>query len=190
MQSINNFLNDYKLALILCFLGLVLILGGILSSGLLAKLQKPLENKPFVQTTIKVDVAGAINKPGVYSLKSGDRIQDLIGMAGGFLENADPLYISKNLNLSAKLVDGQKIYIPFKGEKTATTPEVVGVSNTSLIGINGASKSKLEELPAVGPATASKIMNGRPYADISELISKKIVSRSVYEKIKDLIDLN
>ena len=53
--------------------------------------------------------------------------------------------------------------------------------------INSASKEDLDKLPGIGPATSQKIIAGRPYRAKNELVSKKIVSKSEYEKIKELI---
>lgn len=55
------------------------------------------------------------------------------------------------------------------------------------IDINSASKDELEKLPGIGPATSQKIIDGRPYRGKNDLVTKKIVSKSEYEKIKDQI---
>ncbi len=51
--------------------------------------------------------------------------------------------------------------------------------------INTASKEDLEKLPGIGPATSQKIVDGRPYQNKHELVTKKVVSQSEYSKIKD-----
>ena len=57
------------------------------------------------------------------------------------------------------------------------------------VSINQATQDELEALPGVGPVSAQKIIDNRPYASIDELISKKVISSSTFEKIKELITL-
>jgi competence protein ComEA len=142
---------------------------------------------------IKIDVAGAVNRPGVYSLTQGSRIEDAIKIAGGFSKNANFQYISKNLNLSQKISDGQKIYIPTTEDNSPPVVQLTstgGNSSGGVIGINSADSNSLDQLPGVGPVTAAKIIGGRPYSSIQDLLTKKVVSQSVYDKIKDQVDLN
>lgn len=196
MDRANELLNSYKIPLLLSFLGLILIIGGIISSNITPKKPKTfLEESKIAEKTllkqIKVDISGEVEKPGVYELTSEARIEDAVKVANGFTPEADPEYIEKKLNLSQKLIDGMKIYIPKAGEQavlSGSSSVAAGVS--SLIGINSASYKDLESLPGIGPATAEKITNARPYQSLEELISKKAISRSVFEKIKDKIDLN
>lgn len=146
-----------------------------------------------VTTKISIDIEGSVTNPGVYELDSTVRIKDALVAAGGLSDEADRDYISKTLNLAQKLTDGVKIYIPSLGEKVeVSTPNVstINSSNPSgSININSASQIQLESLPGIGPVTAGKIIGGRPYTDISELLSRKIVGSSVFGKIKDLISV-
>lgn len=140
---------------------------------------------------IMVDVAGAVSKPGVYKLPHNSRVQDALLAAGGMAETADNHIVSKTLNLAAKLIDGAKLYIPQKGEKSGedmTSISVLGES-TKLININTATSEVLDTLPGVGKVTAEKIILQRPYAVLEELVSKKAVSQSVFTKIKEMITL-
>jgi len=54
------------------------------------------------------------------------------------------------------------------------------------IDLNTASEKDLETLPGVGPATAKKIIAGRPYASVDEL-SKAGVSSKVISQISPLV---
>jgi len=55
------------------------------------------------------------------------------------------------------------------------------------VDINSATEDQLKSIPGVGDTYAKKIIAGRPYANKSQLKSKKIVPDSVYSKIADLI---
>ena len=139
---------------------------------------------------IVVDVEGAVLKPGVHHVASDSRIRDGLIAAGGLSEAADRNWVTKNLNLAIRLSDGAKIYIPKIGESitggTGTTG-ITGSLTDRQININTASLQDLDSLPGVGPATAQKIINGRPYNSIDELLSKKAVGSKVFEQIKEKI---
>ncbi|MCL5784819.1 MAG: helix-hairpin-helix domain-containing protein, partial [Patescibacteria group bacterium] len=97
--------------------------------------------------------------------------------------------LSKNLNLAQKVSDGMKVYIPKTEEAgKSATPVASGESSvSSLININSATAEELDKLPGVGSTTAQNIIGKRPYGSIEELLTKKAVSRAVYEKIKGAI---
>lgn len=62
---------------------------------------------------------------------------------------------------------------------TATAPKM------DTVDINSATAAELKALPGVSDNDAAKIIQGRPYSDKSQLVSKKVVSEPTYEKIKD-----
>ena len=66
---------------------------------------------------------------------------------------------------------------------------VAGTQVVGKININTASVSELDRLWGVGPATAEKIIGGRPYSSVEELLSKKAVKSNVYERIKDEVSV-
>lgn len=142
-------------------------------------------------TDIVVEIAGEVIKPGVYEFADGDRVTDLLTKAGGLSANADREYVSKNINLAQKLVDGAKIYIPNKSQapstKIQTNTNDQSPNIQTKININTATIAELDTLWGVGEATAKKIVDGRPYQKTEELLQKKIVNSNVWEAIKDKI---
>jgi len=141
-------------------------------------------------TELVVEISGEVIKPGVYKLPAGSRIDDLLIASGGLSGNADRELVAKNINRAAKLVDGQKIYIPMKGGPALRSlGEGGGVVNGSLININTSDLKSLDSLSGIGPVYAQNIIEHRPYSDISELVSKGVIPNNTYLKIKDKISV-
>lgn len=145
---------------------------------------------------IKVDVQGAVKKPGVYQLKIGQRVSDLLSLSGGFLEDADRLYVAKTLNLATELKNQDKIYIPFLSERSAEAKESeVGnvtqaeTTNNSLISINQADLNQLKTLSGIGDVKAQAIVSNRPYSSLEELVSKKVISESLLSDLRSQMSL-
>ena len=166
--------------------------------------EKPLKSFP---DKIFVDVSGAVVNPDVYELSVGSRINDAVKIAGGLSNEADSRYFYRNYNLSAFVFDQEKIYIPYFWEITSgifkentrilnylsAIPSIEKAETTKpddKININSATIDELDELPGIGVVTAQKIIENRPYTSIDELQSKKVISKSVFENIKDEIVLN
>ena len=196
LDGIYQFIKRYVLVLAVGSLGLILL--GI---GLIQYFSSPKEEVEFVSNTeneaklsssLFVDVEGEVQNPGLYELKEGSRIHDAIIMAGGFSEEADRHYIAQFLNLAKKVEDGAKVYIPRKPENSDGQVAGTYTSNSTtavLININTATAHELESLSGVGTVTAEKIIGGRPYSSVEELVSKKIVGQKTFEKIQDSISV-
>jgi competence protein ComEA len=200
LSAITPFLTK-KPILITGLIGLSFLALALVTSN---RSEKKLEEPTFVtseasptKSVIHVDIEGAVERPGLKELKSGDRVEELLKMSGGMTEEADENWIAKNLNRAKVLKDGDKIYIPRHDEVKNTSQitnqqiessanDVMGVSS-SQININTAGATDLDKLPGIGTVTVGKIIAGRPYDKIDDLLSRKILSKSVYEKVKNLI---
>lgn len=197
VEKLYDLLSFYKTPLIFTLLGLFFLAGAIWfwqSNNETAKITFTREASESGR--IKIDIEGAVMRPGLYELSFGSRINDLLIMAGGLSVTADRDWLKKNINLAQKLIDGGKIYILSSDEVRSGKLEAgsegakAGASGVSLtVNLNEASLSELETLPGIGPVTAQKIIDGRPYQTLEELVSKKAVGQSVFEKIKDKISL-
>jgi len=147
---------------------------------------------------IVVEIAGEVERPGVYKLPKNSRIEDLLVAAGGVSPNADRDWMEKSLNRAARLADGTKIYIPAVNERSGVlsannlgvaggSDAVRGSGGSDLININLASQKELESLPGIGPVYAQNIIEHRPYSNVEELSTKGALKKSTYEKIKNLV---
>jgi competence protein ComEA len=172
--------QKFQTSIILALIGVALIGAGLSVSKLLPSSQEPTfvpaEKEKAVNEKIMIDIEGAVKKPGLHELVLGTRIDDAIKAAGGMSKKADKDWVSKNLNLAAKLGDGQKIYIPKIGETNISRVSgQVASEIRGKININTASESELDTLPGIGPVTAGKIIANRPYSQIEEVRSKGAV---------------
>ena len=158
---------------------------------------------------IFIEVSGSIKNPNLYEMGFGARIKDIIDKAGGLSSDADVVFFNRNFNLARFITDQEKIYIPSISEINEgifrqnqmmldyNSPVVInqkkvetGLSeDQSLISLNNATIEELDQLPGIGQVTASKILNGRPFTTIEDLLIRKIVNKGVFEKMKNLISL-
>lgn len=145
---------------------------------------------------IMVDIEGAVEKPGVYELSFGSRLNDLLILAGGFSAKADRSWTELNLNKAQKLKDGDKVYIPIEGDRVKgesssakATEDKDGVMVSSKININSANLNELDTLWGVGLVVGQKIIDNRPYQKIEDLVNKKILSQATFQKIAGQISV-
>ncbi len=71
--------------------------------------------------------------------------------------------------------------------QSSSVPAKSTASATDKLDINSATKEQLDALPGIGDAYAQKIIANRPYRTKRDLVIKKIIPQSTYEKIKDQI---
>lgn len=136
-----------------------------------------------------IDIQGEVVSPGVYKFKVGEKILDAINYAGGLKESADSNYIANCFNLAEKLKDQQKIIIPAKNANKTCGSNISNQNSTKKISLNNSSLTELDSLPGIGPSTAQKIIDARPYSHINDLKEVSGIGESTFNNIKDLIDL-
>ena len=205
-----NFSNQEKITIILLLI-VIIIGGGIFlykninseDNFTINSVSDISENSPAIQKEVPpliVHITGAVKNPGVYQLKSTDRIVDAVKIAGGETEEANLDLI----NLAALLKDGQKIIVPYKiynenGEETNknidNNAEVMyssfSGSISGKININTANAIMLQALPGIGPVLSERIIEYRNqnglFGIIDDIKDVSGIAEKKFEGIKDLI---
>src|SRR4051794_11056753 len=140
----------------------------------------PAKAKPLIW----IDVAGAVQRPGLYSLPDGARVAAALERAGGVRARANRAAV----NLAAKLSDGQQIFVPTRSGSGSGAIEAAGsaaagsaaggasgstagsdAGDGSLdgsasgrrISLSSATQAQLETLDGIGPALAQRIIQYR-----------------------------
>ena len=160
-----------------------------------------------------IDIKGAINKPGVYTVDDNYTVNDVIKLAGGLTKNADTSLI----NLAKKVKDEMVIIIYTKEEvaksnvvknvikvveKECVCPNIendsclndeinetiTNTENSKLININTATKEELESIPGLGESKANNIIKYREefgkFKNIDDIKNVTGIGDTLYEKIK------
>ena len=138
---------------------------------------------------VMVYVTGRVRRPGVITLREGDRVADAVELAGGCLPDAD----LSRINLAQKVKDEAMYYIPGIGEELPSHLET-GASNheeSGKVNINEADQSLLETLTGIGPAKAKSIIEYREkhgsFKSIEEIMNVSGIGEKTFEKLKDHI---
>ena len=163
-------------------------------------------------SVVRVHVAGAVRNPGVYRLRSTDRVIDAVVAAGGPSSNAD----LDSINLAQTILDTEQIYVPRRGSPAprrttaprlrpkrlapTTVPPVVGApggggAQTTVparVNINSATAAQLDSLPGVGPSTARAIIAYRqskgPFSKPEDLLNVPGIGPAKLEAMRAMIE--
>ncbi|WP_105206999.1 helix-hairpin-helix domain-containing protein [Streptococcus suis] len=107
-----------------------------------------------------VDVKGAVEKPGLYTLEAGARVNDAVDAAGGLTSQADP----KSINLAQKLSDEAVVYVASKDENVSVVASTTASSamsqegNESKVNLNTATEADLQTISGIGAKRAADIV--------------------------------
>lgn len=146
--------------------------------------------------SVVVDIGGAVRSPGVYRLALGSRVVDALERAGGPAEDID----TSRLNLAAPLVDGERVWLPRRGESLegvviGSASQGVGgqggLQSTVPLDLNTATAEQLTELPGIGPATAKAIIDTRKAAgrfrSVDDLLTVKGIGPTKLDAIRNSV---
>lgn len=175
----------------------------------------PVTDAAPVSGRLRVHVAGAVRRPGVYALDAGARVVDAVRAAGGATESAD----LERINLAQTVLDTEQVVVPRRGSSRpgvtvaprhaprprVTTTIVVSAPSTqsgsetspsstaSTVNLNTASVDQLDTLPGIGPATAKAIVTHRtrkgPFSRLDDLLAIDGIGPKKLDAIRDLVSL-
>ena len=147
--------------------------------------------------TVTVHVAGQVANPGVYAVPAGGRVADAVVAAGGTSPEADV----EQLNLAARVADGERVFVPKEGEQPPPVAPSGGAPAagaggkagpaTGPVDLNTATADQLEALPGVGPATSKAILayrssHGR-FRSVTELLEVPGIGPAKLEALRPLV---
>ena len=146
------------------------------------------------ETVAYVDISGEVNKPGVYKVTSETRLFEVIEMAGGLTENADP----DSLNRAEKVTDGQKVIVlsyeaaaESRSSSSSSSSYSSSSDNSDKININTADSSELQTIPGIGPSKAQSIITYREqngyFSSTEDIMEVTGIGQKTYASIKDYI---
>lgn len=149
--------------------------------------------KERAETMIYVDIKGAVKVPGIYQLKTQQRIWDALALAGGVREEAD----TAQVNYAQKVKDQMIIYVPKKGEAMAQSLETLQESapaqqnQEEKINLNTATEAELQTISGIGAKKAQEIIRFRdeqgPFKTVEELKNVPGIGEKTVERLKDML---
>ena len=183
--------------------GVLLLLVGV--GGLFSKKEEAVEDVTVVETTmlaektevsttheaaIFVDIKGAVKNPGVYQMKSGDRVKDALDAAGGLTDEAD----SQKVNLAQRVEDQMVIVVPKVGEEATEIPSGVTskeAAKDGKVNINTATVEELKTLKGVGEKKAEAIIDYRKkngsFKTKEDLMKVRGIGKKLFESFQERI---
>jgi competence protein ComEA len=154
------------------------------------------------RSTVFVQVAGAVRRPGVYEVDAGSRVFEVLLEAGGVSPEGD----EQALPLAATVADGMRVFVPRKAEGTTgggdrggNTTSSAGIivpapapgASSPPVSLSTATAAELDALPGIGPATAARIVAFResngPFKTVEELDDVPGIGPATIERLRSLV---
>lgn len=165
------------------------------------KSENVIKNQP--KKMITIFVSGEVNKPGIVTLESGNRLADAVEKLDGPTKDAE----LNKVNMALKVEDEKHYIIPKIGEDIKSDEDIISNEDTNLskmdkenenknnkININTATVQELDTLPGIGEATANKIVQYRQenksFKSLEEVKNVNGIGDKKFDNIKDFISVN
>ncbi|HZU76129.1 MAG TPA: SLBB domain-containing protein [Dehalococcoidia bacterium] len=166
-------------ALALVFAVVFLVAAALLRPRAGAPVQVILLDPVETPVSLQAQISGAVAHPGIYPIRRGGRVSDLIAAAGGLLPDAD----LQQLNEARHVSDGDAVFIPALATPSAAAP---------LVRINHASRDELLTLPGMTVQQAgfivASVRSKGPLSSADDLVQRRLVSQTQAAQIAPLVD--
>ena len=182
--------DTQKRALLIIGVGLLVLSSFVVFRGsskeVIAAPQIPIE---ISIPEVTVDVAGAVNNPGVYSLPAQSRVIDALRAAGNSVTGSD----LSDLNLARVVKDGVQIYVNPTVRTINGKRIIKKVVPRGPININRASAKEFDGLAGIGPVIAKRIVEYRringPFMTIEDLQKVSGIGSAKFEEFKSKVSV-
>ena len=182
--------DTQKRALLIIGVGLLVLSSFVVFRGsskeVIAAPQIPIE---ISIPEVTVDVAGAVNNPGVYSLPAQSRVIDALRAAGNSVMGSD----LSDLNLARVVKDGEQIYVNPTVRTVNGKRIIKKVIPRGPININRASAKEFDGLAGIGPVIAKRIVEYRringPFMTIEDLQKVSGIGSAKFEEFKSKVSV-
>ena len=182
--------DTQKRALLIIGVGLLVLSSFVVFRGsskeVIAAPQIPIE---ISIPEVTVDVAGAVNNPGVYSLPAQSRVIDALRAAGNSVNGSD----LSDLNLARVVKDGEQIYVNPTVRTVNGKRIIKKVVPRGPININRASAKEFDGLAGIGPVIAKRIVEYRringPFMTIEDLQKVSGIGSAKFEEFKSKVSV-
>ncbi len=135
--------------------------------------------------------------PGVVRVPEGSIAEDVLKLAGGFLDGANTIYV----NLAAKVFDGQRLYFPYLDEDKNPDMDEFGNggndctdepgANSFPVNSNTAGVALLCTVPGIGEVRANAIIDYRnsygPFECIEDIKKVSGIGEASYSRLVSYI---